>query len=81
MMIAGLLHRLGAQVHAVEPYNCVDLPDGIVRAELTAAEVAAADVVVVLSDHDCFDYELVEREARYVFDTRDRCRGTNVEAL
>jgi UDP-N-acetyl-D-glucosamine dehydrogenase len=49
--------------------------------DLTEAEVAAADAVVVLADHDSFDYETVQHYARYVFDTRNRCRGTNVEAL
>ncbi|TDC30919.1 hypothetical protein E1166_28435, partial [Micromonospora sp. KC213] len=39
-----------------------------------------ADAVVV-TDHDCFDCDLVARHARYVFDSRDRCRGAVVERL
>jgi UDP-N-acetyl-D-glucosamine dehydrogenase len=82
-VVAGLLVRLGATVHAVEPHagpgavttDCVNLVD------LTEAELAAADAVIVLADHDSFDYESVQRSARYVFDTRNRCAGANVETL
>jgi UDP-N-acetyl-D-glucosamine dehydrogenase len=35
----------------------------------------------VLTDHDDFDYELVERDAAYVLDTRRRIRGPRVEHL
>ena len=55
--------------------------EGVTLVDLTEAELVAADAVVVLADHDSFDYALVERHARYVFDTRNRCRGQNVEAL
>ncbi|WP_426514505.1 hypothetical protein ACPPVO_02545 [Dactylosporangium sp. McL0621] len=34
-----------------------------------------------LTDHDDFDYELIEEHAQYIFDTRDRCRGRVVERL
>jgi hypothetical protein len=37
--------------------------------------------VVVLTDHDVFDYRLVERAAPYVFDTRNRCNGDHVERI
>ena len=48
---------------------------------LTEREVRAADAVVVVTDHDSFDYDLVVRHARYVFDTRNRCAGPMVERL
>ncbi|WP_328416491.1 hypothetical protein OG470_26545 [Micromonospora sp. NBC_00389] len=48
---------------------------------LTEREVRAADAVVVVTDHDSFDYDLVVRHARYVFDTRNRCSGPMVELL
>ena len=80
--VAEILAKMGARVRAVEPYTEPDrLPLMVEPADLTAAEVAAADVVVVLTDHDCFDYRLVEREAGYVFDARDRCQGKQVERL
>src|SRR5205823_2081959 len=49
--------------------------------DVTAEEVAAADAVVVLTDHDDFDYGLVQRTASYVFDARNRCRGRQVERI
>jgi UDP-N-acetyl-D-glucosamine dehydrogenase len=49
--------------------------------DLTEREVRAADAVVVVTDHDDFDYDPVVRHARYVFDTRNRCSGPAVERL
>jgi UDP-N-acetyl-D-glucosamine dehydrogenase len=43
--------------------------------------VKAADAVVVVTDHDEFDYDMVRRCARFVFDTRNRIRGPRVETL
>ena len=36
---------------------------------------------MILTDHDAFDYEQVARTAQYIFDTRNRCRGPEVERL
>jgi UDP-N-acetyl-D-glucosamine dehydrogenase len=47
----------------------------------TADDVRAADAVVVLTDHDDIDYELVAREARWILDCRNRLSGANVELL
>jgi UDP-N-acetyl-D-mannosaminuronic acid dehydrogenase/UDP-N-acetyl-D-glucosamine dehydrogenase len=80
--VARVLLKLGAQVRAADPY--VDdflLPDGIEPVEPTGGELARADAVVILTDHDCFDYELIQRASTFVFDTRNRCHGPNVEKL
>jgi UDP-N-acetyl-D-glucosamine dehydrogenase len=37
--------------------------------------------VVLVTDHDAFDYDLVRQRARYVLDTRNRIRGPRVESL
>ncbi|MEV4843388.1 nucleotide sugar dehydrogenase [Micromonospora matsumotoense] len=80
--VARRLQALGADVHAVEPYaEPQHIPGGVVVVDLTEREIAAADAVVLVTDHDSFDYDLVTRHARYVFDTRDRCRGEMVERL
>ncbi|SBT42429.1 nucleotide sugar dehydrogenase [Micromonospora narathiwatensis] len=80
--VAARLRGLGAEVLAVEPYaEPHHVPDGVALVELTEREVRAADAVVVVTDHDCFDYGLVTRHARYVFDTRNRCQGPTVERL
>jgi len=69
-------------VRAVEPYaEAGHVPAGLDLVELTERELAAADAVVVLTDHDAFDYRLIERAAPYVFDTRNRCNGDHVERI
>jgi nucleotide sugar dehydrogenase len=50
------------------------------RVELTAEEVARADAVLVLVDHDEFDLDLV-RDHPLVLDTRRCIEGPNVEHL
>ncbi|MEV6980546.1 nucleotide sugar dehydrogenase [Sphaerisporangium sp. NPDC051017] len=76
------LIKLGAEVKAADPHvDAHPLPGGLSLVEATAWEMAQADMVVVLTDHDRFDYEMVQRAAAYVFDTRNRCRGPNVERL
>jgi UDP-N-acetyl-D-glucosamine dehydrogenase len=68
-----------ADPHVVEEIRA--LGDRVRRVELTEEEVATADAVVLLSDHDEFDYELVRTHARYVLDTRRRIHGANVDAI
>ncbi|MGW0498334.1 nucleotide sugar dehydrogenase [Streptomyces sp. NPDC003007] len=80
--LARSLQNLGAHVVAVEPHTDSHLrPTDIMCVELTEAEIRAADVVVVATDHDDFDYALVERAGAYIFDTRNRCRGGHLEVL
>jgi nucleotide sugar dehydrogenase len=67
------LRQLGAEVTAVDPYvdpKVVNLELELVP--LDAATVADADLVVIATDHPEFDYDLVIRNARRVFDTRAR---------
>jgi len=80
--IAEELVRLGADVRAADPH--VDdryVPAGVHRVTADADELAAADVVVVLVDHDDFDADLVSSSARYVLDTRRWVAGPTVEHL
>ncbi|AJF65561.1 hypothetical protein SVTN_15215 [Streptomyces vietnamensis] len=51
------------------------------RVEATPEELAAADAVVLLADHDDFDYEAVKLHAQYVLDCRNRLSGANVDVL
>jgi UDP-N-acetyl-D-glucosamine dehydrogenase len=81
--VVKLLADLGADVHGADPY--VVEPKGLdprlTLVELTAEEVAAADAVVLVTDHDRYDYDLVTRHARYVLDCRHRMTGPTVEQL
>ncbi|MGH9114760.1 MAG: UDP binding domain-containing protein [Acidimicrobiales bacterium] len=82
MVVAERLLGLGAEVRAVDPHVDPERVDGrITLVELTADELAAADAVVVLTDHGAFDWEAVLAHASFVFDTRRRLSGPNVEHL
>ena len=75
--IAEDLVALGAEVRAVDPH-VLDIHSAIEirRVQLEAAEIRWADLVVVLTDHDEFDYELLS-DASSVFDTRRVVPGAN----
>jgi UDP-N-acetyl-D-glucosamine dehydrogenase len=76
------LIQLGAEVRAADPYVVEEhVNQHVIRVECSAAELADADAVVLLTDHDEFDYVTVAAEARYVLDTRHRLSGDNIEHL
>lgn len=79
--VAERLVEMGADVRAVEPYVQQTRDPRISLVDLTRDEVADADAVVLLTDHDAFDLDLVVAEARYVLDTRFQLSGPNVERL
>ena len=82
LVVADRLIALGAEVGAVDPHIERNRMDARIRmCELTAAELSAADAVVVLTDHDVFDWDLVRQHSRFIFDTRHRLTGTDVEQL
>ena len=81
-MVADRLIGLGAEVVAVDPHIERSRMDARIRmGDLTAAELSAADAVVVLTDHDTFDWDLVRQHSRFIFDTRHRLTGADVEQL
>ncbi len=81
--VAQLLTTMGAQLRAADPHVVEGtVVDGLVtRVEFTPGELADADVVLLLTDHDAFDYDLVVQHASFVFDCRRRVSGANVETL
>ncbi|HUY47180.1 MAG TPA: nucleotide sugar dehydrogenase [Streptosporangiaceae bacterium] len=82
IQVARGLRRNGAEIVASEPFaDPFHIPSGLSLVELTEQELSRADAVVILTDHDAFDYDLVQRSASYVFDTRHRCHGDQVEHL
>jgi UDP-N-acetyl-D-glucosamine dehydrogenase len=70
LVVAERLVALGADVRAADPHVMVEQLSGVELVELSAEELAAADAVVVLVDHDAFDRRLVTEHAHLVFDTR-----------
>ena len=81
--VASLLLDMGAEVRAADPHVVEDahVDRRVLRVAATAEQIAAADAVIVLADHDAFDLDLVVEHARYVLDTRHRLTGPNVESL
>jgi UDP-N-acetyl-D-glucosamine dehydrogenase len=81
--VASLLLDMGAEVRAADPHVVEDahVDRRVVRVAATAEQIAAADAVIVLADHDAFDLDLVVEHAAYVLDTRHRITGPNVETL
>ncbi len=79
-VIARLLDALGADLRVADPHLAAgSLPYPLVEAD--ADELVAADAVVLITDHDAFDYDLIRAHARYVLDTRNRLDGPTVERL
>ncbi|MGI9023681.1 MAG: nucleotide sugar dehydrogenase [Acidimicrobiales bacterium] len=71
LAVAERLANLGAEVRAADPH-VGDSPSGsrVCRVEATDAELSAADAVIVLTDHEEFDYKAVVDRCRLVLDTR-----------
>ena len=66
------LLALGAEVRAADPHVLEGHVDRrVTRVDCTPAELAAADAVVLLVDHDAFDLDAVATHATYVLDTRN----------
>jgi UDP-N-acetyl-D-glucosamine dehydrogenase len=51
------------------------------RAADLDAEVASADLVILLQDHSAYDLDRISRGARLVLDTRGRTEGAHIEVL
>ncbi len=80
--VAQALLDLGAEVRACEPHvDPGQIPEGVALVDCTAAELSAADAVVLLVDHDAFDLDLVARESGYVLDCKRAITGKDVEHL
>jgi len=88
-----ILMQKGARVHYADPYVPVltsadwhggpDLKEPMKSEPLTAATIARADCVVILTDHRVVDYAMVQHSAKAIVDTRNAVAGhhTNVFRL
>jgi len=80
-VISGLL-KLGAEVYVHDSWAAAHILDTVAsRVDLTVDEVESADAVVVITDHDDTDWALVEDNAKWLLDTRNRLTADNVESL
>jgi UDP-N-acetyl-D-glucosamine dehydrogenase len=83
LRIIDLLCQSSAQVRAADPFvDEAHVPAVVERVDLTEDEVRSADAVVVITDHDSFDFAMVAASAEYILDTRNRVpRSDRVEVL
>ena len=83
MAVAHLLAADGAELLIADPHVGLEMFErvGGRRVVTDMATVTDADLVVLLTDHDSFDYEFIARHAQAVLDTRHRMEGPNVEFL
>lgn len=81
--IVQLLSRMGAELRGVDPHVVEPTPvDALLcRTEATEQELSGATAVVLLTDHDSFDYDAVLRHASLVIDCRHRLSGPEVVHL
>lgn len=82
MPIIEQLLELGADVRVADPLaGNVPLDERIARVEASESEAAAADVVILLTDHDAFDLQRLATVSRYFFDTRHCVDAESVEHI
>jgi UDP-N-acetyl-D-glucosamine dehydrogenase len=81
--VMGLLHEKGARVAYADPF----VPEvhgrewsgrtDLRAVELTRGAIAQYDCVVVVTDHQAFDYDAIVAEADLIVDTRNAIRHTH----
>jgi UDP-N-acetyl-D-glucosamine dehydrogenase len=83
LKIIGLLEKEGAVVTCNDPFIPSFRVDGreYVSAELTREALAGADIVVITTNHSCYDVDFITANARAVFDTRNAACGIESDNL
>lgn len=61
--------------------RAADWPQSLARVEASLAEVAVADAVILVTDHDDFDFPMIQQTARLVVDCRNRMSGPSIVVL
>jgi UDP-N-acetyl-D-glucosamine dehydrogenase len=81
--VAQLLANMGAEIRAADPHvvEATAVDAVVTRVDVTPEELSASDAVVLLTDHDTFDFDSIVKHAPYFFDCRHRLAGSNVETL
>lgn len=80
--VAKKLADLGADLWGIDPLISADeIPGYIQVVPCESRQIAAADLVIVLADHDAIDWELFEPHADQILDTRNRLRSPSAARL
>lgn len=71
--VARRLAQQGAELSAVDPLiNPKHVPAGVKLVDCTEETLADADLIVILTDHEVFDWKLIGSHGPRVLDTRNR---------
>ncbi len=80
--IIELLLGMGCDVRVADPHVATrHLDTQVINVEATREELDAANAVVLLVDHDIFDYDAIAATNTFILDTRHRLSGATVEYL
>lgn len=80
--IAEIMRGYGARVSGVDEHvESHRWPVGVTKTELSTESVLEADIVVLLTDHDEFDFELLTAGSTPVLDTKNRVTAAHVHRL
>jgi len=82
LVIMEILLQMGANVQYSDPFFPVvpktrKFSFDLERIELTPENIKSFDLVLLSTDHDDFDYNLIEEKSRLIMDTRNRYQNSN----
>jgi len=82
LKLIDLLNDLGAHVAGVDPHvEEYRWPNNLGHETLNPQSIVNADLVVIVTDHDALNLEVLLEHDTAVLDTRNRLRGPNIEHL
>lgn len=82
LRVAELLYDLGGNVRGVDDHvEAHKWPRTVVKVDFSEETIADSDIVVLLTDHDEFSYELLESDSSLILDTQNRITGEKVVRL
>ncbi len=81
--ILGKIKEAGARVNFCDPFVPeIRLEKGLVKGKKVSKRLLEnADCVLILTNHDCFDYKLVVKHSKFIFDTRNTIKNSNNKIL
>ncbi len=71
--IMRLLEADGAEIQYSDPFVSELAMDGtrLKSVEISSESLGKTDLVVLVTDHSCFDYSMIQRSAALIFDSRN----------
>ncbi len=80
--IANALNDMGAEVQCADDWvDPSQFPISTQQVTLTPEIIASADLVIMLTNHRDFDLEMIQANAKAIFDTRNTMSGPTVTRL